>query len=95
MDIVLAVIITLTAFVVLMPVMVLGTWFLLITALIGMADATFRLLDGGWRRAGRKPDGHESSPSDERSETRRLKAVSPQPAVAEMPPRSSWKAGSI
>ena len=35
-------------FVVLVPVLVVGTWSLVITVILGLADGTIWLLDQGW-----------------------------------------------
>ena len=37
-------------FVVLVPVLVVGTWFVVITVILGLADATIWLLDLGWKK---------------------------------------------
>lgn len=42
--------------IVLVPVLVVGTWFVVITVILGLADGTIRLLDQGWKknRGGRR-----------------------------------------
>ena len=36
-------------FIVLVPVLVVGTWYVVITVIMGLADGAIWLLDGGWR----------------------------------------------
>ena len=37
-------------FIVLVPVLVVGTWFVVITVILGLADGTIWLLDQGWKK---------------------------------------------
>jgi hypothetical protein len=37
-------------FVVLVPVLVVGIWFVVITVILGLADGTLWLLDQGWKK---------------------------------------------
>ena len=37
-------------FVVLVPLLVVGTWFVVITVILGLADGTIWLLDRGWKK---------------------------------------------
>ena len=56
-------------FIVLVPVLVVGTWFVVMTVILGLADGTIWLLDQGWkknrggRRNGKLPLLVESLPS--------------------------------
>ena len=34
----------------LVPVLVVGTWFVIMTAILGLADGIFWLLDQGWKK---------------------------------------------
>ena len=36
--------------IVLAPVLVVGTWFVVLTVILGLADGTIWLLDQGWKR---------------------------------------------
>jgi hypothetical protein len=36
-------------FIVLVPVLVVGTWFVVLTVILGLADGTIWLLDQGWK----------------------------------------------
>ena len=38
------------ACIVLVPVLVVGTWFVVMTVILGLADGTIWLLDQGWKR---------------------------------------------
>jgi hypothetical protein len=42
--------------IVLVPVLVVGTWFVVVTVILGLADGTIWLLDQGWKknRGGRR-----------------------------------------
>ena len=42
-------------FIVLMPVLVVGTWFVVITVILGLADGAFWLLDQRWKKNGMRP----------------------------------------
>lgn len=42
-------------FIVLVPVLVLGTWFVVMTVILGLADGTTWLLDQGWKKNGKRP----------------------------------------
>ena len=42
-------IVAVLGFVVLVPVLVVGSWFVIITVVMGLADGAIWLLDGGWR----------------------------------------------
>ncbi|HSE59828.1 MAG TPA: hypothetical protein VLA99_14085 [Nitrospiraceae bacterium] len=42
-------------FIVLVPVLVLGTWFVVMTAILGLADGAIWLLDQGWKKNARRP----------------------------------------
>jgi hypothetical protein len=37
-------------FIVLVPVLVVGTWFVVMTVILGLADGTIWLLDQGWKK---------------------------------------------
>ena len=37
-------------FIVLVPVLVVGTWFVVLTVILGLADGTIWLLDQGWKK---------------------------------------------
>ena len=37
-------------FIVLVPVLVVGTWFVVFTVILGLADGTIWLLDQGWKK---------------------------------------------
>ena len=37
-------------FIVLVPVLVVGTWFVVFTVILGLADGTTWLLDQGWKK---------------------------------------------
>lgn len=41
-------------FIVLVPVLVLGTWFVVMTVILGLADGAIWLLDQGWKKNGRR-----------------------------------------
>jgi hypothetical protein len=41
-------------FIVLVPVLVVGTWFVVLTVILGLADGTILLLDQGWKKKNRK-----------------------------------------
>lgn len=38
--------------IVLVPVLVVGTWFVVMTVILGLADGTIWLLDQGWKKNG-------------------------------------------
>ena len=42
-------IVAVLGFIVLVPVLVVGTWYVLITVIMGLADGAIWLLDQGWR----------------------------------------------
>jgi hypothetical protein len=42
-------IVAVLGFIVLVPVLVVGTWYVVITVIMGLADGAIWLLDGGWR----------------------------------------------
>jgi hypothetical protein len=41
-------------FIVLVPVLVLGTWFVVMTVILGLADGAIWLLDQGWKKNGKR-----------------------------------------
>ena len=43
-------IVAVLGFIVLVPVLVVGSWFVIITVILGLADGTIWLLDQGWAR---------------------------------------------
>ena len=42
-------------FIVLVPVLVVGTWFVVLTVILGLADGTIWLLDNGWKKNRKAP----------------------------------------
>ena len=40
--------------IVLVPVLVVGTWFVVMTVIMGITDGVIWVLDGGWKRPARK-----------------------------------------
>ena len=42
-------------FIVLVPVLVVGTWFVVLTVILGLADGTIWLLDQGWKKNRKSP----------------------------------------
>ncbi len=49
-------IVAVLAFIVFVPVLVVGTWFVVMTVMLGLADGSLWLLDQGWKnkRSGRR-----------------------------------------
>jgi hypothetical protein len=47
-------IVAVLGFVVLVPVLVVGTWYVVITVIMGLADGAIWLLDEGWKTFSRK-----------------------------------------
>ena len=43
-------IVAVLGFIVIVPVLVVGTWYVVITVIMGLADGAVWLLDEGWRR---------------------------------------------
>ena len=58
-------IVAVLGFIVLVPVLVVGSWFVIITVILGLADGTIWLLDQGWARmrgGKRRPEVKPDSP---------------------------------
>lgn len=47
-------------FIVLVPVLVVGTWFVVFTVILGFADGTIWLLDQGWKK---RKENREATPA--------------------------------
>ncbi len=50
MELVMWIVVGIVACIVLVPVLVVGTWFVVLTVILGLADGTIWLLDQGWKK---------------------------------------------
>jgi hypothetical protein len=49
-ELVMWIVVGIVAGIVLVPVLVVGTWFVVLTVILGLADGTIWLLDQGWKK---------------------------------------------